>query len=202
MTHLSSLAIPLAALLLSTTISTTADAQRRRYRAKRPAAAAKVIVNGKVLPRSVLIAAARRGLRIANGRYWYDRRCGLWGYEGGPARGIVKAGLRVGGRLKSNASRGRSGVFVNGRQLTYVEAYYLYRLVRYLPRGYYWLDRRGNAGRVGGPRLVNLVRLAKRAGGGRSWLRRSKGIGGRGGLSIAGDGKTTCVNTPGYTRCY
>jgi len=115
----------------------------------------------------------------------------------------------IGGMLKADASRGRSGVFINGRQLTYVEAYYLKRLVRYLPRGYYWLDSQGNAGRVGGPALVNLRRLVARATGGSSrgsrgsnWLIRGGKYGGRSGGSMAGDGKTTCINISGYSRCY
>ncbi len=78
------------------------------------------------------------------------------------------------------------------------------RLVRYMPRGRYWVDRWGNAGRVGGPALVNLRLLARSSGGGGNgnWRIRGGRHGGRSGISLAGDGKTTCVNTAGYTRCY
>lgn len=200
-----SIIIPAAALLLATVLSTPAVAQYRRGRTARPAAG-RVIINGKALSRTVRRALARRGLRISAGRYWYDRRSGAWGHAGGPIRGVITAGLRGGGRLKANASRGRSGVYVNGRQLTWAEALYMRRLVRYLPRGSYWVDRWGNAGRVGGPALVNLRRLAVRSGargrGRGNWLVRRPGIGGRGGIGVAGDGKTTCVSTAGYTRCY
>lgn len=194
------LAIPAAVLMLSFVFSTPADAQRRRRQASTG-----VVVNGKQMSTRVWLALARRGARIPSGRYWYDARSGAWGLQGGPARGVLAAGLRIGGRLKSNASRGRSGVFVNGRQLTHGEALALRRLVRRLPRGHYWLDRHGNAGRVGGPALVNLRRLyrkATRPGKRGNYLIRKPGIGGRKGISVAGDGRTTCVNTAGYTRCY
>lgn len=209
-----SIIIPAAALLFATVLSTPAAAQYRRGRTARPAG--RVIINGKTLSRAVRAALARRGLRITAGRYWYDRRSGAWGYAGGPIRGVIAAGLRGAGRLKANASRGRSGVYVNGRQLTWAEAIYMRRLVRYMPRGRYWVDRWGNAGRVGGPALVNLRRLAARSGaragarsGARSgarglrgnWLVHRPGTGGRTGIGVAGDGKTTCVSTAGYTRC-
>ena len=207
MNRILTVSLPITALLLTTALSTPASAQRRtRY--ARPAAG-RVMINGKALPRAIRVALLRRGVRIASGRYWYDRRSGAWGFQGGPTRGIITAGLRMGGRLKANASRGRSGVYINGRQLTYTEARTLRRLVRTLPRGSYWVDRWGNAGRVGGPALVNLRRLATarsgrsgRGGGNRNWLVRGGKYGGRSGISLAGDGKTTCVNVKGYSRCY
>ncbi len=211
MKRILTVSLPITALLLITALSTPVSAQYRRGRQVRPAAG-RVIINGKPLARSIRLALVRRGVRIRSGRYWYDRRTGAWGFKGGPTRGIITPGLRIGGRLKANASRGRSGVYINGRQIKYSEARYLRRLVRRLPRGRYWVDRWGNAGRVGGPALVNLRRLAAarsarynrsgRRGGNRNWLIRGGKHGGRSGISLAGDGKTTCVSTKGYTRCY
>jgi hypothetical protein len=198
------LIIPLALLLTTTTLVTPAEATRG-YRG-----ASQVIVNGQAMSPALRLALVRRGVRIPAGRYWYDARCGAWGYEGGPTRGFITAGLRLGGRLKASASSGRSGVFVNGRQLTHGESYALQRLVGRFARGHYWVDRYGNAGRVGGPALVNLRVLAARASGGSggrsggnsNWLIRGGKYGGRSGMSMAGDGKTTCVNVSGYSRCY
>jgi hypothetical protein len=172
-----------------------------------PRVGGQVIVNGQAMAPALRLALIRRGVRIPGGRYWYDARSGAWGLEGGPTRGFTTAGLRLGGQLKANASNGRSGVFVNGRQLTHGEASALRRLVGRFPRGHYWVDSHGNAGRVGGPALVNLRVLAARSSGGSrrgggNWLIRGGKYGGRSGMSMAGDGKTTCVNVSGYTRCY
>src|SRR5262245_8536696 len=60
------------------------------------------------------------GVRIADGAYWYDTRCGAWGWQGGPCAGLIHPGLNLGGPLRSDASNGNTGVFINGRQLHYV----------------------------------------------------------------------------------
>jgi hypothetical protein len=57
------------------------------------------------------------GVPIKPGRYWYDGVSGVWGLEGGPAEGQIHPGLRLGGPLKRDASKGRTGVIVNGREL-------------------------------------------------------------------------------------
>jgi hypothetical protein len=174
--------------------------------AANPGSYGHVLVNGQTLPWAVRAALAQRGTHVPAGRYWYDQRSGAWGLEGGRTRGFMQAGLQLGGPLRADASRGRSGVYINGRQLKHGEAQVLRRLLGRLARGSYWLDSHGNAGRVGGPALVNLRQLAARRGGGgrggRSWLVRQEGIGGRGGIGVAGDGRTTCVSTANYTRCY
>lgn len=195
-----SISLPLAALVIFCSLSTPAEAQNYgRHRTVR--SAGQVVINGVALSYQQRLALARRGVRVPAGRYWYDRRSGVWGMEGGPARGVIAPYLRVGGRLNSNASRGRSGVFINGRQLTHGEASVLRRALRRLPRGYYWLDHNGNAGRVGGRALVNLRKVIKRSQGRRNYLIRGPGSG-RKRTSLAGDGRTTCVNSGGYTRCY
>jgi hypothetical protein len=62
---------------------------------------------------------------IQPGRYWYDAVSGAYGLEGGPIAGQMLPGLRLGGPLRADASRGTSGVFINGRQLTFGEKSYL-----------------------------------------------------------------------------
>jgi hypothetical protein len=82
----------------------------------------KVIVNGQALPAKA-VQALEQAYRvpIAPGRYWYDAFSGAWGAEGGPIAGQMMPGLRLGGPLKANASRGNTGVFINGRELTMSE---------------------------------------------------------------------------------
>ncbi len=65
---------------------------------------------------------------IPPGRYWYDAISGAWGREGEPIAGQMLAGLSLGGPLQANASRGSSGVFINGRQITDGEKAYIERL--------------------------------------------------------------------------
>jgi hypothetical protein len=64
---------------------------------------------------------------IRPGRYWYDPVSGAWGQDGGPIAGQMIPGLKLGGPLRADASRGTSGVFINGRQLTQDEKFYLER---------------------------------------------------------------------------
>src|SRR5262249_21677596 len=55
---------------------------------------------------------------IKPGRYWYDAVSGAWGWEGEPIAGQMAPGLKLGGPLRADASRGTSGIFINGRQIT------------------------------------------------------------------------------------
>src|SRR5262249_25806675 len=48
---------------------------------------------------------------IPNGQYWYDHLCGAWGFLGGPCEGFIAAGMSLGGKLRSDASNGDTGVF-------------------------------------------------------------------------------------------
>ena len=57
----------------------------------------------------------RFGLRFPPGRSWYDSRSGLAGYEGQGASTLLPPGLELGGPLPADASRGRTGVFLNGQ---------------------------------------------------------------------------------------
>jgi hypothetical protein len=113
----------------------------------------------------------RYGVRIQDGAYWYDRATGAWGTQGGPTLGWIEAGLGIGGPLKADASRGNTGVFINGRELHMYDVVALQRLGPVYP-GRYWVDARGNFGFEGGPALGNLMvaaRMSGAAGGGGPW---------------------------------
>ncbi|HJZ67648.1 MAG TPA: hypothetical protein VKF81_05980 [Blastocatellia bacterium] len=102
-------------------------------------------------------------VRIPDGSYWYDRMSGAWGVEGGPTAGFIHAGLDLGGQLRADASRGKTGVFINGRELHALDVRGLQRLGP-VYRGRYWVDAQGNFGFEGGPALGNLVWLAQQGG--------------------------------------
>ncbi|PKN55144.1 MAG: hypothetical protein CVU56_22900 [Deltaproteobacteria bacterium HGW-Deltaproteobacteria-14] len=129
-------------------------------RAPGSAASVNAVVNGVSLSPAELSALARRGIVVRPGSYWYDARCGAWGYLGRGAAGVLPAGLPVRGRMWRGISGGRSGVVVNGRELTSGEVRELARLGS-VRRGRYWLDARGDFGRERGPRLGNLVAAAR-----------------------------------------
>lgn len=116
-----------------------------------------VYVNGERIGAAAVHALERTyRTRVPNGRYWYDPRSGLWGLEGGPGIGQIAPGMKLGGRLSPNASRSRTGVYVNGRQIHDMELAYLQRLYGHVQRGRYWLDHRGLAGFEGGPAQFDL----------------------------------------------
>jgi len=129
-----------------------------------PADAQKVIVNGKALSSETIhTLESLYKIKIMDGRYWYDRESGLWGIEGQPARGIILAGMNLGGSLPADASAGNSGVFINGREITRFELGELVKMTQtYIPTGYYWLDEKGYAGPVGQRATANLFKIATR----------------------------------------
>ncbi len=125
------------------------------------AGARPVVVNGTRLDDYILSAHERQyRTHIPNGRYWYDAFCGAWVNEGGPMRGLTLAGLNLGGPLRADASRGRTGVFINGRQLHKLDVMALKQLGPVLP-GRYWVDAWGSVGYEGGPALFNLIQVAR-----------------------------------------
>ena len=112
-----------------------------------PVLAADVVVNSDRLEDSTRQALERSyGVPIKPGKYWYDAVSGVWGMEGGPAEGQIHAGLRLGGPLKRDASKGRTGVIVNGRELHELDVAALRRCVTVIP-GRCWVLANG----VGGP---------------------------------------------------
>ena len=120
-----------------------------------------VIVNGKAIDDTGIAALERAyRVRVHAGEYWYDKVSGAWGLRGGPAAGVIAAGLNLGGPLRADASGGNTGVFVNGRQLHALDVAALRRLGPVIP-GRYWIDRFGNYGFENGLRLGNLYAAAQ-----------------------------------------
>jgi len=121
--------------------------------------AADVVVNAVALdnPTQHAIERAYR-VRLVPGRYWYDPVSGVWGLEGGPSAGQIHPGLRLGGPLRRDASRGRTGVIVNGRELHGLDVAALQRCVRVVP-GRYWVLANGVGGVERGPPQFNLAVL-------------------------------------------
>jgi hypothetical protein len=82
------------------------------------AAPSPVFVNGVALQsQQINFLQQQYAVRVLPGRYWYDAVSGAWGFEGGPTLGQIYPGLALGGPLRADASRGNTGVFINGREL-------------------------------------------------------------------------------------
>jgi hypothetical protein len=62
--------------------------------------------------------------------------------------------------LRTNSSGGNTNVFINGRELHYLDVLGLQRLGPVLP-GRYWVDTYWNCGYEGGPALFNLAQLMR-----------------------------------------
>ena len=87
----------------------------------------------------------RYGVKFVPGNYWYDKMTGAFGLKGGPCTGLGVAGLSVGGTLKTNASTGGTGVYINGRDLHPLDVAGLQTFMQPQP-GRYWMDAAGNFG--------------------------------------------------------
>jgi len=108
--------------------------------------------------------------QLIRGRYWYDARSGAWGLEGRETAGFLMPGYDF-GPIAENASNGHTGVFINGRQLPYVEVAQLQAMFGAVYPGRWWLDARGFFGVEGNPLpLGNLVAAiqSRRAASGRA----------------------------------
>jgi hypothetical protein len=135
-----------------------------------PGVEAGAVVVNSVPVTPVQLQSIERALGVAPrpGRYWYDAFSGAWGFEGGPTMGLVSAGVRIGGPLRSDASGGGTGVFVNGRELHPLDVLALSQFTPVL-RGRWWVNAAGDYGPEGGPRWGNLWALARQRGGGGPW---------------------------------
>jgi len=120
---------------------------------------ASIVVNGQALSvETVQQLQQVYPVAIPPGRYWYDPFSGAYGREGEPIAGQMMAGLTLGGPLNANASRGTSGVFINGRQITGGEVAYIERLCQTpVVPGRYWIMASGIGGYEGGPAIFNLA---------------------------------------------
>lgn len=129
------------------------------------APARQVFVNG-VLLRDDQVNFLEQKYRspLPNGNYWYDRMCGAWGVMGGPVLCTLEPNHDIGGPLQPGASLGNTGVFINGRELHYLDMALLQRVVPMIIPGRWWLDVYGNFGSEGGPMLGNLWTLAQSQG--------------------------------------
>lgn len=124
-----------------------------------PTFSADVVINGVPLDETTRQALERAyGVPIKPGRYWYDNVSGVWGLEGGPGSGQILAGLRLGGPLRRDASKGNTGVVVNGRELHTLDVAALQRCMMVVP-GRYWVLANGIGGIEGGPAQFNLAVL-------------------------------------------
>jgi hypothetical protein len=143
-----------------------------------------VVVNRERVPQQMISALEQAyRVRVAPGRYWYDATSGAWGVDGRPTAGLVLAGLRLGGPLREDASRGTTLVWVNGRRLPREDVRALEQITGPIGPGRYWVDGDGNAGFEGGAALVNLRQLAGQAGGS-AWSHYTSD----GDASVGGDG--------------
>ena len=117
-----------------------------------------VIINGRPLSESqIQQLRTTYGSVAPPGRYWYDSRSGMWGLEGHEAAGLVRPGHDF-GPLSPQASRGNTGVFINGREINMAEAAFYQRLAGRVYQGRWWLDGQGNVGLEGNPvPLGNIV---------------------------------------------
>ena len=126
---------------------------------KEPSMNESLSINGVVLTAAEVQAIEKKyGVQLVAGKYWYDRNCGAWGIEGGPTVGFVMPGISVGGPLRADASGGNTNVFINGRELHYLDVLGLQQLGQVLP-GRYWVDARWNCGYEGGQALFNIALL-------------------------------------------
>jgi hypothetical protein len=116
------------------------------------------------------------------GSFWYDTRSGLWGVTGREAFGILRPG-HMWGALAADASAGRTGVFINGRQINLAEALYIRNLLGSVIPGRWWLDgATGYFGVEGSPLPTGNLFVAARAAQARS-----------GGASYYNDGMGTSM---------
>lgn len=120
-------------------------------------------------------------VRLQSGYFWYDAISGLWGIEGGPTMGQIFPGLKLGGPLRADASKSKTGVFINGREIHQLELLYLQKVFGMVYPGRYWLNAQGIGGYEGGPPQFNLNIAAQKIG--NDWIRRTPGgtVGGSGG---------------------
>jgi len=122
-----------------------------------------VIINDVALSNAQIAEIEKQyGVKPKPGNYWYDAKSGLYGVVGYPAYGYMQPNHRF-GSMKKNASKGNTGIFINGRELPPLEyTVWSYMVGSWIQPGKYWLDHQGNAGYEGNPTpVINLFVAAK-----------------------------------------
>ncbi len=118
-------------------------------------------INDELVPIDTILQLEKNyGVKCIPGHYWYDKLTGAFGKQGGPYIGIGIAGLQIGGMLKANASAGTTKVFINGRELHFLDVQGLQTFMQVIP-GRYWMDAYGNFGYENYPTIGNLYLLFK-----------------------------------------
>lgn len=123
----------------------------------------KVIINGNELTSEQLVQLEQRySVKALPGNYWYDSKSGLYGMVGQAAFGFMYADHNF-GKLDRHASKGNTGVIINGRELPQAEYVVWSQVLGYwIQLGSYWFDSNGNAGYEGNPNpVVNLYSAAQ-----------------------------------------
>lgn len=147
------LPVAVLALLAATAVWAQGDARR-------------IVINGKPVDakemETIRALERRFSVQVIPGEYWYDPRSGLYGAEGHGAFGQTVPNLMIGGKLREDASKGDTGVWVNGRQLHRTDVAYLETCTPVTP-GRYWLDAAGYGGFEGGPPQWNIAQLCAAA---------------------------------------
>lgn len=107
-----------------------------------------VIVDGHRLTTEQLRALqATTGVPPRSGCYWYDPRSGFHGFCGRETAGVLQPGIMDFGNPAPNASRGKTGLFLIGRELNRVEKAFFERSFGPNPPSRWWLD--GQTGNIG-----------------------------------------------------
>jgi hypothetical protein len=155
-----------------------------------PSAPNPLRINRAVIAETTVRAFERTyGMHLPRGDYWYDRVSGAWGADGGPTAGFTSPGMNLGGELPADASRGNTGVFINGRELPLQDVVGLMQMNVPVRQGRWWVDNSGNFGVEGAPfPLGNLFQYSRGRGG--AYQRATAGG------YIGGDGNTSYFFDP------
>ncbi|MBU1171849.1 MAG: hypothetical protein KKD44_20025 [Proteobacteria bacterium] len=105
-----------------------------------------VIVNGQALSQQEIDEIVQFfGVEPAPGNYWYDSTSGLAGNVGQLATAFLPPGLPF-APIHQDASRGNTGVLVNGREITRDEVNFLKQIfsIEEVPQGNYTLLSNGD----------------------------------------------------------